>query len=352
MPMFVGKDIPSVITLLENRRVTLYHACHLVDLESYFKLGGIPSRSLLEAENLSYTSLLMDETSPEDWVWNKVPFQLIDFGNRFARDPNNLPNRYGPILLEIDPAALKEAKKVAVCLRPGNPEDYRNNAVSILDFEKTEHIFRYTLDAPFPEKTYFKTPAEMAKHFGEKKENELIPEIHCLFDSEKLPFKYVTQMLVDNYRIVDHYLREWAFMIQQQYHNRIPIMQRYCPYDIGGKLTNTLGKLMTDASPTLDDLTNIENDQIRPWAKFLIENGLEAKYDQFVGSMRQGTILPVKNQQLQVARQVNDPQKPLFSKQTRELVNKLLKEKVPVASIARITEVSEEDIRDHIQRAS
>jgi hypothetical protein len=347
--MFKGDEIQSVITLFEKRRVTLYHACHLIDLESYFELGGIPSRNLLRTENLSFESLGLDQTEPDDWMWDKVPLQLIDFGNQFAREPNNLPNPYGPILLEIDPAALMEAKEVAICLRTGRPDDYRKNNLSTLNLEETEHIFRYTLDAPFPEKTYFKPAEEMAKAFGA---NQSIPEIHCLFEPEKLPFKYVTQMLVDNYRIINSYLREWAFMTQQHYHNRIPIMQRYCPYDIGGKLTNAIAKLLTEASPSLEDLAQSENDVVQPWAKFLLENGWEEKYTQFATGLRQGTILPVKEQQLKVANQTSESPKTLFSKQTRELIQKLLNEKVPVASIARIADTSEEDIRDYIRHVT
>ena len=347
--MLEGKDILTVMNLLEQRRVTLYHACHLIDLESYFKLGGIPSRNLLETEKLAYTSFQTDQARPDDWVWNNVSLQLIDFGNPFARNCNNLPNKYGPILLEIDPAALKEAEGVAVCLRPGQPDDYIKDRLSVLKPEKVEHIFRYTQDAPFPEKTYFKPADQMAQTFGA---NLAVPEIHCRLKTERLPFDYVTQILVDNYRIVDHYLREWAFMIQQQYGNRIPIMQRYCPYDIGGKLTNALAKILTDESPSLEDLTRSDHDEVKSWAAFLSDNHLDTDFEQFAQGMQAGTIFPVKNNQLEVAMASGGAPKPLFNRQTRELINKLLAEKVPVDSIARIVDVKEEDIRTHIQRSS
>ena len=347
--MLKGKDIQTVVNLLEQRRVTLYHACHLIDLESYFKIGGIPSRSLLETEKLAYASFRADQATPDDWVWSNVSLQLMDFGNPFARDCNNLPNKYGPILLEIDPAALKEAEAVAICLRPGHPDDYTKDRLSVLDLDKVENIFRYTLDAPVPEKTYFKPADQMAKSFGG---NLAVPEIHCQLKTERLPFNFVTQMLVDNYRIMDHYLREWAFMIQQQYGNRIPIMQRYCPYDIGGKLTNALARILTDESPSLKDLTQNDHDEIRPWAARLHDNHMDADYELFATGMQAGTIFPVKNKQLEVAMASGGASKPLFNRQTRELINKLLAEKVPVDSIARIADVKEEDIRTHIQRSS
>ena len=40
--MITGNDIQALVRLFEERGVTLYHACQLLDFQSYFELGGIP----------------------------------------------------------------------------------------------------------------------------------------------------------------------------------------------------------------------------------------------------------------------------------------------------------------------
>ena len=47
--MITGNDIQALVDFFEERQVFLYHACQLIDFESYISLGGIPSRALREA---------------------------------------------------------------------------------------------------------------------------------------------------------------------------------------------------------------------------------------------------------------------------------------------------------------
>ena len=42
--MISRNEIQSLVNLLLERNVSLYHACQLIDFESYLALGGIPSR--------------------------------------------------------------------------------------------------------------------------------------------------------------------------------------------------------------------------------------------------------------------------------------------------------------------
>ena len=44
--MIIGNDIQALVDLFEKRQVFLYHACQLIDFESYISLGGIPSEAV------------------------------------------------------------------------------------------------------------------------------------------------------------------------------------------------------------------------------------------------------------------------------------------------------------------
>jgi hypothetical protein len=59
--MFRGLDqIAPVVDRLFGRGVSLWHACQLLDFESYIAVGGIPSRSLLEQARLPFTGFVTD----------------------------------------------------------------------------------------------------------------------------------------------------------------------------------------------------------------------------------------------------------------------------------------------------
>src|SRR4051812_39709859 len=116
--MFRGAaQIQPVVGLLESRSCSLWHACQLVDLESYVALGGIPSRSLLEQAGAAFTSFATDSTDRSKGVWPKVFVNLSDFGRSFAYGAEAVPNPYGPIVFQIRPAALLRAEDVSIALR-------------------------------------------------------------------------------------------------------------------------------------------------------------------------------------------------------------------------------------------
>ena len=60
--MIISNEIQSLVNLLLERNVSLYHACQLIDFESYLALGGIPSRALLKNRELPFTPFETDTT--------------------------------------------------------------------------------------------------------------------------------------------------------------------------------------------------------------------------------------------------------------------------------------------------
>ena len=85
----------------------MYHACQLRDFESYLKVGGIPSRQLLERRGLGFTAFDTDEQDHVNDVWSKVFLNLQDFGKLFDSGKDAVPNPYGPILIRVRPDVLQ-----------------------------------------------------------------------------------------------------------------------------------------------------------------------------------------------------------------------------------------------------
>lgn len=89
-------DKECLIEIIRSRGMFLWHACQLRDLASYLHVGGIPSRSLLNSQNLPFTRFQTDGEDRTNLVWDKVFVNLDDFGCWFAEGKAAVPNPYGP----------------------------------------------------------------------------------------------------------------------------------------------------------------------------------------------------------------------------------------------------------------
>ena len=84
MPLLQGAELEKVVSLLDKRGVFFYHACQLKDFKTYVRIGGIPSRKLLETSGLPHTAFETDAADHDNGVWPKVFGNLTDFGLGFA----------------------------------------------------------------------------------------------------------------------------------------------------------------------------------------------------------------------------------------------------------------------------
>lgn len=133
------REIGKLSEILRHRNVYLFHACQFQDFQSYLALGGIPSRKVLEKQNLSYTIFETDNVDKFNEVWDKVFINLEDFGKTFAFGGSGVPNPYGPIVFKINHESLMDAEEVAVTLRSAGAKDfnrYNEALTSISDFER------------------------------------------------------------------------------------------------------------------------------------------------------------------------------------------------------------------------
>ena len=100
---------------------------------------------------------------------------------------------------------------------------------------------------------------------------------------------------------------------------------------------------------------NAQGIQVLLFQNSLVPTDLEQEFQAFAHSFREETLLPIitgrKTLKIAAAPGGRAPQTGL-SREKRELVDKLLKEKIPFASIARITDLEETRIRDYAARKS
>ena len=224
--MITGNDIQALVDLFEERQVFLYHACQLIDFESYISLGGIPSRALLESRQVEFTPFQTDAIDRENSMWDKVFVNLSDFGRSFAQGAKNVPNPYGPILFRLRPSALLEASDVAVCLWSAGAKGFNREREALKTLEDINRLFKYSSNSGTPESTYIKYRARLAAEFGRQKTKTQDPEISCTVPNGVLSTQHVSFIGVDPYVVNNQKLLDWVNIIKQRYSVQFPVHER------------------------------------------------------------------------------------------------------------------------------
>lgn len=202
--MFTSESIPALIHLLEKRNVYLYHACQYQDFCAYLALGGIPSRQRMEQNHRSLTPFTTDATDKENGVWDKVFFNLDDFGKAFAKGRNAVPTVYGPILFRFKPTALAEAIDVAICLRSAGARGFKRDKEALPSIADVNDLFYYPPDHEYGA-AYLKFGEQLQKRFGPKAQ---AIEMSCTLPEGILSFENLSDIIVDPYRFEGINLRK------------------------------------------------------------------------------------------------------------------------------------------------
>ena len=117
--MFDESSIPDAVHLLERRDASLWHACQLVDLAAYLRLGGIGSAEALERRGPGRTSA---PTDGEGTLRDRILCSLDDIGHGFAAGWALTPNISGPVTLQLAPPSWRgPATRPSACAPPARP---------------------------------------------------------------------------------------------------------------------------------------------------------------------------------------------------------------------------------------
>ncbi len=294
--MLKGEDIQQLVRLLQDRRVSLYHACQLVDFQSYLNVGGIPSRKHLESVGQSYTRFDTDERDHTNNVWDKVFANLSDFGSTFANGNKGVPNPFGPILFQIKPEALSQAEDVAICLCSAGKSGFNRNQESLRSVEDVNRLFSHKIEAS--KSYYLKNRKELSQEFN--KTNASFPEINCSIESGKISLYYVESLKIEPYYIQGQSLKskveDIIFKTGQNFNFTIDNRYRVPPYT-----QELIDLLLLNRILSLEDLSrhpNAVSPQLKDWASGVMSNNIEYQFNRFVKYLRTGTLLPLLEGQL------------------------------------------------------
>ena len=290
--MISGNEIQALVDLLVEREVSLYHACQLIDFDSYLALGGIPSRALLESKQAQFTAFDTDDTDLENSVWDKVFVNLSDFGRGFALGAKSVPNPYGPILIEMNPKALLEASDVAVCLWSAGAKGFNREAEALATIQDINRLFLYPINSDRPQSTYIKFRNQLGQEFGKQKVQD--PEISCTVPNDVFSTEYISLVRVDPYIVNGQSLRNWTVAIKEKYQGRFPVYERSYFKGTRRNFYNEIAERISKEVPTLNALSNDNtcSQPLRAWAGQTIQ--LEWQFHRYATYLRDGTLKPMR----------------------------------------------------------
>ena len=344
--MISASDIESVIGIFAGRSASFYHSCQLVDFESYLQIGAIASPERLARRELPATPGLLGDM-PAFRDRREVVFSLSDHGAAFAKQRYAPPNPDGPIMFQLDPAVLSKAHQIDIYLRPLDPAGGRRVSLTA---EDVPYLFRYTDEAPYPERLYIRDPSQIQEAFGT--DGPMVPEISCRMAGEGFSLEQVSATMVDNYLIFKRQLRDWAYDTQLLHGASLPLKRRYCPADIGGHLADALAAALLSGPPELEALAQAGNQELRQWAREMISRGLQDDFRHYAAPFRVGTLQYIQAHRRRLLdgggrRERGQASLPLKS---RQLVDRMLSEQVPPESIARITDIPLAQIEAYLKQ--
>jgi hypothetical protein len=164
--VFDESKIPDAVRLLERREASLWHACQLIDLAAYLRLGGIGSRAALERAGHGFTSLLSDAPDRHGGQWERVVCSLDDVGHGFAAGWAATPNVFGPITLQLAPSVMTDATEAAFCLRSSTSPGFDPTTDALSDVSLVDELFWHQADAGFPRSTWLRFGDHLPQAYG------------------------------------------------------------------------------------------------------------------------------------------------------------------------------------------
>jgi|SRR5947209_458995 len=277
--MISGAEIRALAALFSARRVGLWHACQWIDLLSYLRIGGVPSRRRLEESNSSFTPFETDARDKENQVWDKVFFNLEDFGSAFANGARAVPNPYGPIVLDIRPEAILGATDVALCLRSAAAKGFDRAKEALSSIRLIDALFAYPREHPEPiARRRLKSREQLqVDHPGAGS-----AELSCSVTDGFVSFSYLYGIYVDPYRFPDATLCEHVLKVTKSL-SLTHVYERRCRNASRDALFNEIANIVVNRTPTLAELClgpSGSND-LKNWAAGLTENNLGYRFLRF-----------------------------------------------------------------------
>jgi len=305
MPTVRDAEIENLIALFNGRGVKFYHACQYKDFKTYLEIGGVPSRNVMEQSGLPYTPFDTDEVDRNNYVWSMVFGNLQDFGVAFAQGQRNdytapTPNPYGPILLIFNPAILREAEDVAICLRSAGGMNFNRDNEALPNTESVNRIFEYENVEEAPNeysRSYVAFAGTLRERFNDN--NAMTPEVSCGVENEKLSFNQLFRIVVDPYVINNQSLSAKVRSLRNQYGLNGVVWERlYRQGENRIEMKQELANILLQEFVTIPQIIQNEDnsEDLRDWAKRIQRGNMTFFYNRFGRYLRTGTVFELNDE--------------------------------------------------------
>jgi len=235
---------------------------------------------------------MTDNTDKENGVWDKVFFNLDDFGKAFAGGNIAAPNAYGPILFRFKPTALTEVIDVAICLQSPSAQGFNRERESLSSVDEVNDLFLYALNHP-SRAEWLKFKQHLQNRFGS---NAQLIEVSCTLPSGVLSFNHLLDIVVDPYVLKGIELTGLVVDKITETGLVIPIRRR-TPKVSSESYNYLLLAAEQDCPPTI--VAEIANSHsLMTWAMELEKRGGLAlkNYYRYLQYLYEGTVLPIEKQ--------------------------------------------------------
>jgi hypothetical protein len=224
---------------------------------------------LLEERGLSFTTFETDATDRQTGVWDKVFFNLQDYGAWFEREFKAVPTPYGPILFILRPTALSHATDVAICLRSAGGRGFDREQEALGSVADVDRIFKYPVDADTPWKADLKTREALEAEFPGARE----PEVSCTVVGGVVPWSHVERVVVDPYVLAGAPLEKHVSQVLGPAGPRVS--RRWVRSQARWRLYDELAELIGKGATTLDDvISGPSSEPLKEWARQIRQRDL------------------------------------------------------------------------------
>jgi len=301
MPVIQRQEITQLTNRLIEKGLVVYHSCQLVDFKSYINLGGIPSRNLLNQRGQNYTAFETDENDEDNDVWDKVFFNLTDYGNYFAiykmDNPNtaSIPNIYGPISIQILPQSIEIADDMCLSLISAGREGFNREANGIAANQIDDIFVCIDCEKPYEER-YITRTNELRERFNIDEPGALNPEINLTTENELISFENnVVAITVDSLNVNERTLQQSVQDVVNESDYQIPILNRRYHYYEGESrklIKQTIINEIHNGRSTVAQITEAlqANDYSREWIMRIHNGGLEYNLRRYLNYLEEGTV--------------------------------------------------------------
>jgi len=283
----MSSDINKIVNILNQRDISLYIACQLIEFYAYLSMGGIATQDALENTDLKFPEYDSNPIKKNNGFWDTHVFNLMDYGALFYKKAISTPNIYGPVLIHVKPDILLDANSVKISNVSIRSEHFdKDDHLKTISSDELEALYKYPPNTSFPEKTLLKD--SLTENY-----NEMVPEIICTFNSSLIPFSSISLVTVDHYIINNRQFQSYVDEMKLRAGFTFPLMRRYCPSSDAIHISLEIGKKILQGPITLNEILHSDDKRLKKWAVDLESKNLSDSFDTYISHLKTDTLLPI-----------------------------------------------------------